>query len=71
MLSDTCLLNNYVDDNLFGFYHTDVGMLKSKFQEGSKITLAWFNENQIKANVSLPLRCVTTDVEFSAFGYTL
>ena len=52
VLGDTCLLNNYADDNILGFYQTDIGMLISKFQGGSTINLDWFDENHMKANIS-------------------
>ena len=34
-LSDTCQLYNYADDNTFGFYHTDIDILKSRLEDGS------------------------------------
>ena len=39
VLGDTCPLYNYVDNNTLGFYHTDIDILKSQLEDGSKITL--------------------------------
>ena len=52
VLGDTCPLYNYADDNTLGFYHTDIDILKSQLEDGSKITLDWFDENHMKANIS-------------------
>ena len=77
VLGDTCPLYNYADDNTLGFYHTDIGNLKSQLEDGSKITLDWFDENHMKANISkfqsiiLKPRGVIADVEFHVSGYTL
>ena len=43
VLADTCPLYNYADDNNLGFYHTDIDNLKSQLEDGSKITLDWFD----------------------------
>ena len=51
VLGDTCPLCNYADDNTLGFYDTDIDILKSKLEEGSKTTRDWFNENHMKANI--------------------
>ena len=77
VLGDTCPLYNYADDNTLGFYHTDIDILKSQLEDGSKITLDWFDENHMKANISkfqsiiLKPRGVIADVEFHVSGYTL
>ena len=77
VLGDTCPLYNYADDNTLGFYHTDIDNLKSQLEDGSKITLDWFDENHMKANISkfqsiiLKPRGVIADVEFHVSGYTL
>ena len=77
VLGGTCLLYSYADDNTLGFYHTDIDILKSQLEDGSKIILDWFVENHIKANISkfqfiiLKLRGVIADVDFHASGYTL
>ena len=77
VLGDTCPLYNYADDNTLGFYHTDIDHLKSQLEDGSKITLDWFDENHMKANISkfqsiiLKPRGVIADVEFHVSGYTL
>ena len=77
VLGDTCPLYNYADDNTLGYYHTDIDILKSQLEDGSKITLDWFDENHMKANVSkfqsiiLKPRGVIADVEFHVLGYTL
>ena len=77
VLGDTCPLYNYADDNTLGFYHTDIAILKCQLEDGSKITLDWFDENHMKANISkfqsiiLKPRGVIADVEFHVSGYTL
>ena len=74
---DTCPLYNYADDSTLGFYHTHTDILKSQLEDGSKITLDWFHENHMKANISkfqsiiLKPRSVIADVEFHVSGYTL
>ena len=77
VLGDTCPLFNYADDNTLGFYHTDIDILKSQLEDGSKNNLHWFDENHMKANISKPQsiilkpRGVIIDVEFHVSGYTL
>ena len=77
VLGDTCPLYNYADDDTLGFYHTDIDIFKSQLEEGSKITLVWFDENHMKANHSkfqcfiLKPRGVIADVDFHVSGYTL
>ena len=51
VIDNTCSLYNYADDNTRGFCH-DINILKTKLEEGSKITLNWFDENHMKANKS-------------------
>ena len=44
VLGDTCPLFNYADGNTLGFYHTDIDILKSQLEYGSKPTLDCFDE---------------------------
>ena len=77
VLGDSCPLYNYADENTLGFYHTDIDILKSQLEDGSKITLDWFDENHFQASISkfqsiiLKPRGVIADVEFHVSGYAL
>ena len=51
VIDNTCSLYRYADDNTRGFCHA-INILKTKLEEGSKITLNWFDENHMKANIS-------------------
>ena len=77
VISNVCSLYNYADDNTLGFCHTDINILKTKLEEGSKIALIWFDENHMKANISkfqsinLRPKGVIDDIRFYVSGYTL
>ena len=76
VISNTCSLYNYADDNTLGFCPPDINILKTKLEEGAKIALNWFDENRMKANISkfqsiiLRPQGVTDDVSFYVSGYT-
>ena len=77
VISNTCSLYNYADDNTLGFCHPDINILKTKLEEGSKIALNWLDENHMKANISkfqsiiLRPKGVIDDISFYVSGYTL
>ena len=77
VIKNSCPLYNYADDNTLGFSHLDINILKKNLEEGSKITLDWFDENHMKANVSkfqsivLKPKGVIPDIEFSVSEYSL
>ena len=77
VISNTCSLYNYADDNTLGFCHPDINILKTKLEERSKIALNWFDENHMKANISkfqsiiLRPKGVIDDISFYVSGYTL
>ena len=75
VISNTFSLYNYADDNTIGICHPDITILKTKPEEGSKITLNWFDENHLKANISkfqsiiLRPKGVNDDISFCVSGY--
>ena len=77
VIGNTCSLYNYADDNTLGFCHSDINILKTKLEEGSKIALNWFDENHMKANINkfqsiiLRPKGVIDDISFHVSGYTL
>ena len=48
-----CPLYNYADDNTLAFFHSDVDILRATLEEGSNVALDWFDENHMKANISV------------------
>ena len=77
VISNTGSLCNYADDNTIGFCRPGINILKTKLEEGSKMTLNWFNENHMKASLSkcqsiiLRPKGVIDDISFCVSGYTL
>ena len=71
------ILVQYAIMQILDFYHTDINILKFKNEKGSKITLDWFDENHMKANILrfqsiiLKPKGVVADVEFNVSNYTL
>ena len=53
VLDYICPLYNYADDNILGFYLTDNDTSKSQFENGSNITLDWFEKKHMKVNISV------------------
>ena len=53
VVNDVCPLYNYADDNTLAFFHPDMDILRTKLEEGSNIALDWFDENHMKANISM------------------
>ena len=74
VINNTCSLYNYADDNTIGFSHSDSNILKTKLEERSKITLNWFDENHMKANISkfqsiiLRPKGIIDDISFCVSG---
>ena len=77
VITNTCSLYNYADDNTLGFCHPDINIFKTKLEEGPKIALNWPDENHVKANISkfqsiaLRLKGVIDDISFCVSDYTL
>ena len=46
--NNVCPLYNYVDDNTLALFHSDMEILRTKFEEGSNIALDWFYENHMQ-----------------------
>ena len=77
VISNTGSFCNYADDNTIGFCHHGINISKTKLEEGSKMTLNWFDENHMNANISkfqsiiLRPKGVIDDISFCVSGYTL
>ena len=77
VVENTCPLYNYADDNTLGFWHNELDDLRINFENGSKITIDWFQENHMKVNVSkfqsiiLKSKGAISDVEFHVSGHSL
>jgi len=52
LLSNTCTVYNYADDNTLSYSHTDPDIIKLRLEEASNIAIKWFDENYMKANPS-------------------
>ena len=52
LLSNTCTVYNYADDNTLSFSHADPVVIKAKLEEASSIAIKWFHDNYMKANPS-------------------
>ena len=48
VISNTCSLYNYTDDNTLEFCHPDINILKKELEEGSKLIINWLDENHMK-----------------------
>ena len=77
VISNTCSLYNYADDNTLGYCHPVINILNTKLEDESEITLNWFDEKHMKANISqfqsiiLRPNGIIDDTSFWESGYTL